>query len=57
MYEIIIDTLIDSLKSLMDGKENIEPIILRNFYKNYYERELGITLKSKKLYLDLFERN
>ncbi len=46
--------LIDSLFALMNDEEVVNHEILREFYIKYYERELGITLRSKKLYLDLF---
>ena len=50
------EELIDSLINIMNKESDYDSYKLRLFFKNYYERELGITLKSKKLYFDLFER-
>lgn len=47
------EELINSLTSIMNNESSINRSLLREFFKNYYEREGGIVLKSKKLYLDL----
>ena len=47
--------LLDNLDSLYQGETIKNKQILRDFFINYYKNEMGLNLKSKKLYLSLIE--
>lgn len=45
--------LLEDIDNLLKGEKTINRVILRNFMKEYYKDELGLNLRSKKLYFDL----
>ena len=53
-YEASLE-LLDNLNYLYQGEKIKNKQILRDFFINYYKNEMGLNLKSKKLYLSLIE--
>ncbi len=50
------DLIIKSIESLMNNDSLIDEILLENFFIDYFKRELGINLKSKKIYNQIMNR-
>ena len=48
-------SLVSSIESLIKGEKDIEKNELRKFFISYFDKECGIKLKSKKLYLDIID--
>jgi len=44
---------INTIEKIIKGETDIDRIAFRHFIKDYYNKECGINLKSKKLYLDI----
>lgn len=51
------DELLNEIDNLVEGKEIKNKEIMRKFFNDYYKREMGLTLRSKKVYLSLCEEN
>ena len=49
------DELLNEIDNLIEGKEIKNKEIMRKFFIDYYKREMGLTLRSKKVYLSLCE--
>ena len=47
------DELLNEIDNLVEGKEIKNKEIMRKFFIDYYKREMGLTLRSKKVYLSL----
>ena len=47
------DELLNEIDNLIEGKDIKNKEIMRKFFIDYYKRELGLSLRSKKVYLSL----
>lgn len=47
------DELLNEIDNLIEGKDIKNKEVMRKFFNDYYKRELGLTLRSKKVYLSL----
>ncbi|MCR5564635.1 MAG: DNA repair protein RecO [Gammaproteobacteria bacterium] len=47
------DELLNEIDNLIEGKTIKNKEIMRKFFIDYYKREMGLTLRSKKVYLSL----
>ena len=49
------DELLNNLDMVFSGSEVKNPSIVRSFFNEYFKRELGLSIKSKKLYFSFME--